>query len=440
MTKPTLLPPSGSRDFLPQEALFRERIFTTVKSVFASHGYAPFETPAFERLETLSGKYGEEGEKLIFKILKRGEKAATGESDLALRYDLTVPTMRLYAHHRNDLPRVVRRYQIGPVWRADRPGRGRFREFYQCDVDVIGSSSSLADADVLLTLGNVLEELGLNGFTIRLNSRQALQGLMSAYGVPPNKRQSVLITLDKYDKIGVDGVAAELNTYDLPHQTTDWLVNDLKSDDWETNVRARIESNSEGRAGLQATDIIASHVASLLKTGIVKVDPILARGLDYYTGPIFEFTANGGAGSIAGGGRYDNLSSLFMKESVPVCGGSLGIERIIMLLRDQVDFEIATSAFCYVTVWDEASQSNALRFASVLRASGVSAEIDLAGGKLSRQLRVANERGCRVVIVQGPDEKAAGEVTIKDMKSGSQQRVPEANAPRVIKELSSSSS
>ena len=440
MTKPTLLPPSGSRDFLPQEALFRERIFTTVKSVFASHGYAPFETPAFERLETLSGKYGEEGEKLIFKILKRGEKAATGESDLALRYDLTVPTMRLYAHHRNDLPRVVRRYQIGPVWRADRPGRGRFREFYQCDVDVIGSSSSLADVDVLLTLGNVLEELGLNGFTIRLNSRQALQGLMSAYGVPPDKHQSVLIALDKFDKIGVDGVAAELNTYDLPHQSTDWLVNDLKSDDWEANVRTRIESNSEGRTGLQATDIIASHVASLLKTGTVKVDPILARGLDYYTGPIFEFIANGGAGSIAGGGRYDNLSSLFMKESVPVCGGSLGIERIIMLLRDQVDFETETSAFCYVTVWDELSQSDALRLASVLRASGVSAEIDLAGGKLSRQLKVANERGCRVVIVQGPDEKAAGEVTIKDMGSGSQQRVPEVNAPRVIKALARSSS
>ncbi len=440
MTKPTLLPPSGSRDFLPREALFRERIFTTVKSVFASHGYAPFETPAFERLETLSGKYGEEGEKLIFKILKRGEKAATGESDLALRYDLTVPTMRLYAHHRNDLPRVVRRYQIGPVWRADRPGRGRFREFYQCDVDVIGSSSSLADVDVLLTLGNVLEELGLNGFTIRLNSRQALQGLMSAYGVPPDKHQSVLIALDKFDKIGVDGVAAELNTCDLPHQSTDWLVNDLKSDDWEANVRTRIESNSEGRTGLQATDIIASHVASLLKTGTVKVDPILARGLDYYTGPIFEFIANGGAGSIAGGGRYDNLSSLFMKENVPVCGGSLGIERIIMLLQDQLDFETQTSAFCYVTVWDDGSQSRALRLASVLRASGVSAEIDLAGGKLSRQLKVANERGCQVVIVQGPDEKAAGEVTIKDMGSGSQQRVPEVNAPRVIKKLSGSSS
>ena len=435
VTKPSLAPPSGSRDFLPQEALFRERVFATVKSVFTAHGYAPFETPAFERLETLSGKYGEEGEKLIFKILKRGEKAATGEADLALRYDLTVPAMRLYAHRRNDLPRVVRRYQIGPVWRADRPGRGRFREFYQCDVDVFGSASPLADVDVLLALSRVLEVLGLKGFTIRLNSRQALRGLMSACGVPPVKHQAALIALDKYDKIGVDGVSAELRASDLPQRATKSLLSDLKSNNPEAALRARIESDDEGKAGLLAADNIASRVAPLLQGGMIRVDPILARGLDYYTGPIFEFIADDGADSIAGGGRYDDLASLFMKESVPVCGGSLGIERIIMLLQDQVGFEPAVGAVCYVTVWDEVDQGDALQLVAALRAEGVSAEVDLSGGKLSRQLKVADERGCRVVIVQGPDEKAAGEVTIKEMESGNQRRATKANAPSVVKEL-----
>ena len=435
MTKLTLAPPSGSRDFLPQEALFRERVFATVKSVFAAHGFTPFETPAFERLETLSGKYGEEGEKLIFKILKRGEKAVTGEADLALRYDLTVPTMRLYAHRRNDLPRVVRRYQIGPVWRADRPGRGRFREFYQCDVDIIGSSSSLADVDVLVTLSHVLEALGLKAFTIRLNSRQALLGLMSACGVPPAKQQPVLTVLDKFDKVGVDGVCDELRGLDLPHQTTTSLFADLLSDDREAALRSRIESNEDGKAGLFAVDTIASRVTPLLRGGKIRVDPILARGLDYYTGSIFEFGVEGGAGSIAGGGRYDNLGSLFMKGGVPVCGGSLGIERIIMLLQDQTDFNPRVGAICYVTVWEEAAQSDALQFVAALRANGVSAEIDLAGGKLSRQLKVANERGCRVVIVQGPDEKAADEVTIKEMGSGDQRRVTVAKAPGLIRDL-----
>ena len=435
MTKLTLAPPSGSRDFLPQEALFRERIFATVKSVFDAHGFTPFETPAFERLETLSGKYGEEGEKLIFKILKRGEKAASGEADLALRYDLTVPTMRLYAHRRNDLPRLVRRYQIGPVWRADRPGRGRFREFYQCDVDIIGSSSILADVDVLVTLCHALEALDIKGFTIRLNSRQALLGLMSACGVPHDQHQAVLIALDKFDKIGVDGVWDELRALNLPRQAGKSLYADLFSEDREAALRSRIETDESGKVGLSTVDTIASRVAPFLQGGKILVDPILARGLDYYTGPIFEFVMDGAAGSIAGGGRYDNLGSLFMKENVSVCGGSLGIERIIMLLQERSGFDPRVGAACYVTVWDEDSQVDALQFVAALRASGVSAEIDLVGGKLSRQLKVANERGCRVVVVQGPDEKEAGEIAIKDMVSGDQKRATVSLAPNLIREI-----
>ena len=438
MTKIALSPPSGSRDFLPAEALFRDHIFKLVKSVFSVHGYAPFETPAFERLETLSGKYGDEGEKLIFKILKRGDKAASGEADLALRYDLTVPTMRLYAHRRNELPRLVKRYQVAPVWRADRPGRGRFREFYQCDVDIIGSASPLADVDVLLTLGDVLQTLGLEGFTIRLNSRQALQALMAVHNVPETLHQTVLVALDKYDKIGPDGVCAELKVGDLPDAVSQTLIQDLESPNPELAIRSRIESSADGKQSLLEVDAIASKIDPFLVGGKVKVDPILARGLDYYTGPIFEFVVEGSVGSIAGGGRYDGLSSLFMKESIPVCGGSLGIERIMSLVQAKNDFDPSVGALCYVTVWDEESEGTALQLLAALHDAGVSAEIDLVGGQIGRQFKVADERGCRVVVVQGPDEISAGEVAIKEMTSGMQQTVPVSEAPAVIKGLAAS--
>lgn len=435
MTKITLTPPSGSRDFLPKEALFREKIFSTVKSIFTRHGYAPFQTPAFERLETLTGKYGEEGEKLIFKILKRGEKAASGEADLALRYDLTVPTMRVYAQRRNDMPRIVKRYQVAPVWRADRPGRGRFREFYQCDVDVIGSNSLLADVDVLLTLSDAIETLGITNYTIRLNSRLCLQGLMSACKIPVNMHQSVLTALDKIDKIGVEGVIDELREASPPNSTLEELIRDLESPDLGSSVRSRVEAHPVGKEGLRSVDNIANMVKPFLRGGKIKVDPILARGLDYYTGPIFEFVVDDGIGSIAGGGRYDGLSSMFMKEKVPVCGGSLGIERILMLLSQEVEYEERVGASCYVTVWDDTFYGDALALVHTLQSIGVSAEIDLLGGKLGRQLKAADERGCSLVLVQGPDEKKLNRITIKEMGSGNQQTVPQSGAPEHIKKL-----
>lgn len=426
MTKPTLTPPSGTRDFLPRESIFRSSVFSTVKSVFSSHGFAPFETPAFERLETLSGKYGDAGEKLIYKILKRGEKALSGEADMALRYDLTVPTMRLFSHRRNELPRIVKRYQIGPVWRADRPGRGRFREFCQCDVDIIGSASPLADIEVLLTLSAALSKLGLEEFKIRLNSRQALGGLMSAYGLPAVSHAAVLTVLDKLDKIAVDGVVDGLSALELRENGIGDLIADLRSGNPNEALCSRIRSVEEGREGLAAVNSIAEYVAPFLasKASII-VDPFLARGLDYYTGPIFEIVAEGGVGSIAGGGRYDDLSKLFMKEGVPVCGGSLGIERIILLLSGRTVDKKAARSGCYVTVWDENSVVDALKLCSSLRSRGLVVDMDVEGGKLGRQMKIADERGSRVVIVQGPDEKVAREVTIKDMETGIQQKVSE---------------
>ena len=436
MTKPTLQPPSGTRDFLPSEAKFRSQVFSTVRTIFARHGFEPFETPAFERLETLSGKYGDEGEKLIYKILKRGDKAASGEADMALRYDLTVPTMRLFSHRRNELPRIVKRYQIGPVWRADRPGRGRFREFCQCDVDIIGGAAPLSDIEILLTLSDALEELGLDDFKIRLNSRGALRGLMKAYSLPVDSHAAVLTVLDKLDKIGVEGVAEGLLELDTGLGGMSDLVADIRMSNPEQALRSRIQGTEEGRDGIALVDSIRDRVGPLLggKASIL-VDPFLARGLDYYTGPIFEFVAKGSVGSIAGGGRYDGLSKLFMKEGVPVCGGSLGIERIILLLSDKAAHKPAARSGCYVTVWDESNVEDALALCRLIRRKGLVADMDVEAGKLGRQMKHANERGSRLVIVQGPDEKAAGEITIKDMESGEQRTVPEETVVAVIEDL-----
>lgn len=425
MEKQQLSPASGSRDFMPDDARFRDRVFATVKGVFAAHGFEPMETPAFERIETLSGKYGEEGDKLIFKILKRGDKEATGLADLALRYDLTVPAMRAYANNRNALPRIFKRYQIGPVWRADRPARGRFREFYQCDVDIIGSDARLADIEVLVTLADVLEALTLAGYRIRLNSRHVLKGMMTVYGVPDALSQNVTTVLDKFDKIGMDGVIAGLADLGLPEPAYDAMAADLAAPDFEERLRKRLADDDDGRLGLDEADEVVAHVATQLPNGTIEFDPILARGLDYYTGPIFEFTAPGGAGSIGGGGRYDNLAGMFLRDTVPVCGGSLGIERILMVLRDRETANPPARVDVYVTVWEPADAADALELARRLRAAGISAELDLAGGRIGKQMKAADNRRASVVLMRGPDEKAAGTVVLKHMTSGDQQTVAE---------------
>jgi len=431
--KPPLTPPSGSRDFLPREVRRREAVIGRIKSVFALHGYEPMDTPAFERLEVLAGKYGDEGDKLIFKILKRGEKAASGEADMALRYDLTVPAVRLYAHRRGELPRVFKRFQIGPVWRADRPGKGRFREFYQCDVDVFGSASPLADVDVIVAMSAALAAVGLPRFEIRLNSRRVLHAMMDSYGVAEADHGSALIALDKIDKIGLDGVKAELGGRGFDTAVVDALCRDIDRDDFETVLRERLAILETGRTGLAEVDAILEHAASRLGEAVIRFDPVLARGLDYYTGAIYEFITDGAGGSIAGGGRYDDLAGMFLKDSVPICGGSLGIERILLLLDAEADTNPAPRA--YVTVWDAASTDRSLDLADTLRTAGIAAEVDLVGGKIGRQFKAADERDCRFTLVMGPDEQESGMVMIKDLTTGDQQAVPVDQAAKHILKL-----
>jgi len=435
MKKSNVQPPSGTRDFLPKDVKIRDWAFGVIKQAFECFGFLPIDTPALERVEMLTGKYGEEGEKLIFKILKRGNQAASGEADLALRYDLTVPLVRFFAKYQNQLPRPFRRYQIGPVWRADRPGKGRFREFYQCDVDVIGSSSLLADAEVVLALARTLSCLGLPGYVVRLNSRKVLMGLLEAYGVPDNFRQDTLTAFDKLDKVGVDGVIQELKNRGLSETIISQVSDDLSGKD-VVKIRNRVSTSRVGQEGLQEVDEVISLVGSLLKDGEIEFSPFLARGLDYYTGPIFEIFLNGAPGAIASGGRYDNLIGKFTGKQIPATGGSLGIDRILSTLTvKKQSGEEKLSPQAFVTVWDRAMRIEALRIATELRDEGIVTEIALKEGKIGDQVSFASKRGALYCLFYGPDEQKKKEATVKNLSTGEQMNVNREKVTETLKKL-----
>jgi histidyl-tRNA synthetase len=415
-------PASGTRDFLPDDVAQRERVFATIREVFSLHGFAPLDTPAFERLEVLTGKYGEEGDQLIFKILRRGEHEDTGEADLALRYDLTVPLARVVARYGSQLVMPFKRYHIAPVWRADRPGKGRYREFFQCDVDTVGSDSLTADAGTLLAVADVLDQLGLSGFRIQLNSRQALRGLIEAYGIDEELETTTLVALDKLDKVGPDGVAAELRERGIAGDVVDTLVADLAADDLTERVRERLAGTERGRAGLAEVDEVIGIVDGDVPGGELVYAPVLARGLSYYTGPVFEVVHEDLAVTIAAGGRYDDLVGMFSGQDVPATGGSLGIERILLLLAEAGD---TSAPDVVVTVMDDEGRADAQQVAARLRRRGVAADVYVGDGRLGKQLKYADRRGVRFAVIRGSDERAAGTVAVKDLVSGDQTTVAE---------------
>ncbi|MBS3940897.1 MAG: histidine--tRNA ligase [Actinobacteria bacterium] len=418
-------PPSGTRDFLPAEVSRRERAFATIRAAFDAHGFEPLDTPAFERLEVLTGKYGEEGDQLIFKILRRGEHEATGEADLALRYDLTVPLARVVARYGSQLAMPFKRYHIAPVWRADRPGKGRYREFFQCDVDTVGSDSLVADAATLQAVADVLDRLGLAGFRIQLNSRKALHGLIEAYGVPDELEASALVALDKLDKIGADKVAAELVERGVPSSAVETLAADLGAADLTDRVRERLAGTERGRDGLAEVDRVLELVGDV-PGGAVGFAPVLARGLTYYTGPVFEVVHDGLRATIAAGGRYDGLIGMFQGQDVPATGGSLGIERILLLLEQQQQ-SASHGPDVMVTVMDDAAAADALALAQRLRGHGFSADVYAGSGKLGKQFKHADRRAARVALIRGAEERAAGTVAVKELASGEQTTVAEAD-------------
>jgi len=419
-------PPSGTRDFLAAELSLRERAFGQLRSVFASYGFEPLQTPAFERVDVLLGKYGEEADKLVFKILRRGEHEASGEADLALRYDMTVPLARVAAAYGSKLPTPYKRYAIGSVWRADRPGRGRFREFTQCDIDTLGSMSPLADAEVLCAHHDAVAALGLTEFTIQINSRHVLSGLLEVFAVPPELGPGVLTTLDKLDKIRPEEVISELTSRGLDERAATELVAAMTAQDATERIRTALKPSESGMTGLEEVDRLLALAGSQIRPERIGFAPRMVRGLSYYTGPIWEVVAAGVPGSIGGGGRYDHLIAQLGGPDVPATGSSLGIERMLTLLSGEAAGRPGTLDVVVTALSDDlAAPSFAL--AAQARAAGLRASVYLgSSGKLGRQLRWAADQGARWCLIYGNAEREAGTVTVRDLVSAEQEALPAA--------------
>jgi histidyl-tRNA synthetase len=448
------------RDFLPSDVRKREYVIGVIKEVYERYGFEPLETPAVENIETLMGKYGEEGNQLIFKILKRGEHEKSGEADLALRYDLTVPLARVVAQYQNELPKFFKRYQIQPVWRADRPARGRFREFYQCDVDVLGSKSMVVEAELIAAASDALVALGFNDFVIRVNHRQVLAGILDQAGVAPDKQADALIALDKMDKAGAEGVARELNSRGIIGEAAVKLMRFFEglagveravsfADLGEPGTeRAAFNADVLGRlvefigpheTGSMGVDELRQVLQLAKASGIekrIKLDPTLARGLSYYTGAIIEINVADLAGSLGGGGRYDNLVGMFLGKDVPACGFSLGLERIIVVMSEREMFPaelVSSPADVMVTIWNEESVGESLALASELRAQGLRVDLYPEADKMGKQFKYASSRNIPFVAIVGDDERARGEVAIKDLRSGEQRSVKRSEVASAIR-------
>jgi histidyl-tRNA synthetase len=425
-------PARGTRDFLPDDLRRREHVVRTVRDVYQRYGFEPLETPAFENIETLTGKYGEEGSQLIFKILKRGEHEKSGEADLALRYDLTVPLARVVAEYQGTLPTLFKRYQIQPVWRADRPARGRFREFYQCDIDAIGSTSPVVEAEILGAVSEILTTLGFEDFVIRLNHRRVLSALLDSAGVDASLHGDALIALDKLDKIGPDGVATEFAARGIPSsagvKALSFFVGSASS---TVETLARLGGVLPDHEAVSNLKTIVDLTASTPASGRIRVDPSLARGLSYYTGAIMEIAVEG-IGSLGGGGRYDNLVGMFLGRDIPACGFSLGLERIIVVMSEREMFpaSVVNSAVdIVVTFLDEGARGEALRLAAELRSTGRRVDVfpDVSR-KFDKPLKYASARGARVMAIFGENEVSRGEASIRNLDTREQITVPRSEA------------
>jgi len=410
----------GTRDFLPEQMHDRLFVLQTIAQIYREHGFEPMDTPAFERIETLKGKSGEESEKLIFEILRRGEHGKRGEVDLGLRFDLTVPLARVVAMN-SGLRMPFKRYQMGPVWRADRPGRGRFREFWQCDIDICGTRDTLAESECLAVFSRVLSTLGME-VVLRLNDRRLLRALARHLGVE-DRESELLVAIDKLDKIGVEGVDRELERRGLGQVSAAlWAVLLGEDDPLERMARALADQPETESAVADLRAVMRDAVALGCPPDQLVVDPTLARGLDYYTGPIWEAALVGsGMGSLGGGGRYDALIGMFKGgQPVPAVGCAIGLERILVL-RDEAGMSATrTSAPVLVTIFDSEKRSQSIAAARAFREAGVGADLYADARKLKAQLKYANARGYRFVLMIGKSEIDSETVMIKDLTTGEQ--------------------
>jgi len=434
-------PARGMRDFLPDDVRRREYVIGIIKRVYERYGFEPLETPAVENIETLLGKYGEEGNQLIFKILKRGEHEATGQADLALRYDLTVPLARVVAQYQSKLPRIFKRYQIQPVWRADRPARGRFREFYQCDVDSLGSTSPAVEAELCAAVSDALIELGFNDFVIRINHRELLTAILRRAGVGAHQEGDALIALDKLDKIGPQGVDAELANRGIEEQARNALLRvflgDVNEADRLSRIATFVAGDETGRRGVANLEAITALGEQTNAAGKMRFDPSLARGLSYYTGAIVEINVPDLAGSLGGGGRYDNLVGMFLGQNIPACGFSLGLERILVVMTERNMFPptlATTPADVMIATFDASGAGAAMAVAATLRRAGLRVLVYPDAEKIGRQIKYADSRGIPFVALLGEDEINAGTVTVKNLSAQTQATYDQSAAGAAILE------
>ena len=434
--KPSI--PKGTRDFSPAEMMRRDYIFNTIRSVFRLNGYSPIETPAMENLSTLLGKYGDEGDKLLFKVLNSGDYAAklqphelTEASKICekgLRYDLTVPFARYVVQHQNDITFPFKRYQVQPVWRADRPQKGRYREFYQCDVDVIGSKSLLSEVELVGIVESVFEKLGI-AVTLKMNNRKILYGIAEVMG-HADKMIDITVAIDKLEKIGLDAVKAELLERGIEAEAIEKLQPILELSGTTTEklatLRQILASSETGLKGVEEMETIFDCVAQVGCKIDVELDLSLARGLNYYTGAIFEVKARDFAiGSICGGGRYDNLTGIFGLNDVSGVGISFGADRIydVMVGLDLFPSDIATTTKVLFVNLGVAEAMASLRAVKSLRSAGISAELYPDSAKMKKQMEYANRRAIPYVAILGSNELEQGVVTLKNMNSGEQTTV-----------------
>ncbi len=434
--KPSI--PKGTRDFSPEEMMRRTYIFDTIKSVFRLFGYAPLETPSMENLSTLLGKYGDEGDKLLFKILNSGDygakltdeelRQASKISEKGLRYDLTVPFARYVVQHQNEIVFPFKRYQIQPVWRADRPQKGRYREFYQCDVDVIGSKSLLNEVELVDIVSRVFSKLGIS-VTLKMNNRKILFGIAESIG-HADKMIDITVAIDKLDKIGLDNVKNELRERGIDDEAINKLqpILELCGTNAEKleKLSCVIGSSETGVKGIEEMRTIFDTVERLGIALTPELDLSLARGLNYYTGAIFEVKANDfQIGSISGGGRYDDLTGIFGMPGMSGVGISFGADRIydVMLGLNLFPEELACSTKVLFTNLGEEEQCEAMRQLIKLRDNGIAAEIYPDCGKMKKQMEYANRRAIPYVVIIGSDELQRGVATVKDMRTGEQREV-----------------
>jgi histidyl-tRNA synthetase len=439
MQKPSI--PKGTRDFTPTEMVRREYIFNTIKVVFKKYGYAPIETPAMENLSTLLGKYGEEGDKLLFKILNSGDFLGKNEnsdlntidsntlsqqiSEKGLRYDLTVPFARFVVQHRDEITFPFKRYQVQPVWRADRPQKGRYREFYQCDVDVIGSNSLLNELELIQIIEEVFGKLDVN-VTLKLNNRKILAGIAECIGLP-ERLTDITTAIDKIEKIGIDKVLIELTERGLPKESIQMLLPFLKMKGNHSEVLEQMKkmfvNSIIGLKGIEEMETIFSLAGELDIRLKIDLDLTLARGLNYYTGSIIEVKANDvEIGSICGGGRYDNLTGIFGLKDVSGVGISFGADRIYDVMNQLALFpeEVNTGTQVMLVNFGEKEQAFCLKVLKQLRDSGINAELYPDKVKLIKQMNYANSKKISYVILIGEEEIAAQKFTLKDMINGEQ--------------------